>query len=84
MNKKKIIDDYNLKIKLVEKYNEYYFNKSNPLVDDREYDELKKKIISLEKKFKFLKKNNSPIDTVGFKPSKNFTKSVTCHCKHLV
>ena len=44
MNKKKIIDDYNLKIKLVEKYNEYYFNKSNPLVDDREYDELKKKL----------------------------------------
>ena len=56
MNKKKIVEDYNLKIKLVEKYNEYYFNKSNPLVDDREYDQLKKNIILLEEKYKFLKK----------------------------
>ena len=76
MNKKKIVEDYNLKIKLVEKYNEYYFNKSNPLVDDREYDQLKKNIILLEEKYKFLKKNNSPSDTIGFKPSKNFEKSL--------
>ena len=75
MDKKKIIDDYNIKIKLIEKYNEYYFSKSNPLVDDREYDQLKKNIILLEKKFKFLTKNNSVLNNVGFKPSKNFTKS---------
>ena len=35
---------------------------------------LKKEIINLEKKYKFLNHKNSPSKVVGFKPSKNFKK----------
>ena len=42
--KKKIKIKYEKKIDLINKYNEYYYDKSNPLVTDREYDELKKEI----------------------------------------
>jgi DNA ligase (NAD+) len=61
-------------IELIVKYNKNYYNKDNPLVTDQEYDLLKRKIIDLEKKYKFLKNKKSPTITVGFKPSKNFQK----------
>ena len=35
---------------------------------------LKKEIIDLENKYKFLKSERSPTKSVGFKPSKNFQK----------
>jgi DNA ligase (NAD+) len=66
--------NYLTKIKLIVKYNENYYNKDNPLVTDQTYDLLKKEIIDLEKKYKFLKNKNSPTTTVGFRPSKNFQK----------
>uniref|UniRef100_UPI003F82E0D7 NAD-dependent DNA ligase LigA n=1 Tax=Candidatus Pelagibacter sp. TaxID=2024849 RepID=UPI003F82E0D7 len=56
------------------KYNESYFDKNKSLVPDSDYDELKKQIILLEKKYKFLKSENSPSNTIGYKPSKNFKK----------
>ena len=37
---------------------------------------LKKEILDLEKKYNFLKSKNSPSKNVGFKPSKNFKKSL--------
>ena len=76
MNKKELKKKYLKKIQLLNKYNENYFVKSKPLIDDKEYDELKNEILSLESKFNFLKSENSPSKTVGFKPSKNFTKSL--------
>ena len=42
----------------------------NSAVDDL----LKKEILDLEKKYKFLKSDNSPSKTLGFKPSKIFKK----------
>ena len=50
MDKKKIKTLYQKKIKLLNKYNQYYYDKNKPLVDDKNYDELKISILSLEKK----------------------------------
>ena len=65
---------YQEKIKLLVKYNKYYYENNSPLVDDSEYDNLKIEILNLEKKNSFLKSKDSPSKTVGFKPSKNFVK----------
>jgi len=65
---------YLKKIKLIKKHNQYYYEKNSPLVSDQQYDYLKKEIIDLENKHKFLKNKDSPSKIVGFKPSKNFHK----------
>ena len=74
MNKKKIQIEYREKISLINKFNKSYYDDNNPKVNDQKYDELKKEILELEKKYKFLKSNRSPSKAVGFKPSKNFQK----------
>ena len=65
---------YQEKIKLLVKYNKYYYENNSPLIDDNEYDNLKIEILDLEKKNSFLKSKDSPSKNVGFKPSKNFVK----------
>ena len=70
----KIKTKYDKKIKQFKKYNQYYFDKSKPLVTDRTYDELKKEILELELKYTYLNSDYSPSKIVGFKPSKNFKK----------
>ena len=74
MNFEKIKKEYQKKIEKILKYNENYYDKNNPLISDNEYDELKKEILELEKKYDFLKHKNSPSKIVGFKPSKIFKK----------
>jgi len=74
MNEKKVLKLYIDKIKLLKKYNLYYFEKSKPIVSDDVYDELKKKILTLELNYNFLKSEYSPSLRVGYKPSKNFKK----------
>ncbi len=74
MDKKKILAEYNKKIRDYQKYNKSYFNKSKPLISDAKFDELKKDIIQMESQFNFLNDKNSPKYSVGFKPSKNFKK----------
>ena len=76
MKKKEITKEYHKKIKVINKLNKFYYNKSKPLVTDKEYDQLKNEIILLEKKFNFLNSSNSPSKIVGFKPSKNFKKAL--------
>ncbi len=71
---KKIKTEYEKKINLINKYNEYYYNKSNSLVSDKEYDDLKKEILNLERKYKILINKSSLSNLVGHKPSKNFKK----------
>ncbi len=71
---KKIQIEYREKINRINKYNQFYYDDNNPKVTDQKYDELKKEILELEKKYKFLKSNRSPSKVVGFKPSKNFQK----------
>jgi len=74
MHKKEIEITYKKKIKLLKDYNRNYYDKSNPLVTDKEYDDLKKDVLLLEKNYKFLNSKSSPSETVGYKPSKNFKK----------
>ncbi|WP_440652884.1 NAD-dependent DNA ligase LigA [Candidatus Pelagibacter sp. HIMB1542] len=76
MNKKEINLQYLKKIELIKKYNDHYYDKSNPLVTDQAYDKLKSEIEKLEIDYSFLKSENSPTKTVGHKPSKNFSKSL--------
>ena len=66
--------EYLNKISKLEKHNEAYYDKNSPKISDSEYDNLKKEIIDLEKKYKFLNHKKSPSKIVGFKPSKNFKK----------
>ncbi len=74
MNKKKIQKQYLKQIEIINNYNKNYYDKNRPIVDDQEYDKLKKEILNLESKYIFLKSKDSPSQKVGFKPSKNFKK----------
>ena len=74
MNKTSIKKDYSQTIDNLRKYNQAYYEKDSPIISDQQYDILKKKIIDLENKHKFLKSKESPTQSVGFKPSKNFQK----------
>ena len=74
MNEKFLKKEYLKKISQLQKYNLAYYDKSNPIVADSDYDKLKREIINFEKKYDFLKSPSSPSSTVGFKPSKNFKK----------
>ena len=70
----KINQKYLKKIKLFNKYNKYYYDLNEPLVKDHIFDELKKEILNLEKKYDFLNHKDSPKNSVGFRPSKLFKK----------
>ena len=74
MNKDLIKKDYKKKIKEFNHYNRKYYNENTSEISDSEFDTLKKDIIDLEKKYRFLKSKNSPQIQVGHKPSKNFKK----------
>ena len=74
MNKKKILEDYSRIIKEYQKYNKAYYDKNQPIITDSKFDEIKEKIFQLEKQYSFLKDQNSPSISVGFKPSKSFNK----------
>ena len=67
--------DYLKKIKLINKYNKFYYDKNNPLTSDKEYDKLKKNILEIEKKNPNLINKESPSLKVGYKPSKIFKNS---------
>ncbi len=71
---KKILEEYKKKIKLITKYNKFYYDKSKPIVLDKEYDELKREIINLETTYPYLSSKKSPSKIIGHKPSKNFKK----------
>ena len=74
MNEKLIKKQYLKKISDLRKHNQAYYDRSAPLITDTDYDKLKNDIVNYEKKYKFLKNQNSPSLLVGFRPSKNFKK----------
>ena len=74
MSNELIQKEYKKKIKSLIRYNQKYYNDNDPEISDTEYDDLKKNILELEKKYKFLKSKSSPSTTIGYKPSKNFKK----------
>ena len=73
-NKKKIIDDFKKKVKLIEKHNECYFKNDDPKISDAAYDQIKIETIELENKFNFLKKLKLLKNNIGFSPSNKFKK----------
>ena len=77
MNKKEIQKKYNEKIRLIIKYNEYYYNESSSLVPDKDYDELKKDILLLEKKYSFLNSKKSPSKIIIFFFKSSYSLSFT-------
>ena len=79
MDKKKIIKEYKNKIKLINKYNKFYYEKNSPIISDSEYDDIRKDLLLLETKYDFLKSKTSPSISVGYKPSKNFNKISLIH-----
>ena len=76
MSKDIIKKDYKNKIKTLNHFNKKYYEENVSEVTDSEYDSLKKDIINLEKKYKYLNSKNSPSVIVGYKPSKNFKKAL--------
>ena len=74
MNKKEVEKSYKNKIDKLKRYNESYFVRNKPIVSDSDYDKLKNEVLLLENTYKFLSSKNSPSETVGYKPSKNFKK----------
>ncbi len=74
-DKEKIKNLYLSKLKELKKHNKKYYEDSNPQINDSEYDKIKKDILDLEDKYKFLKNQDSPSKKVGLKPSKIFLKS---------
>ena len=75
MNVKYSQKKYNLKIKEYLKHNELYYDKNSPIISDEQFDKLKAEILRFESNNLNLKSKDSPSNTIGFKPSKNFQKS---------
>ena len=67
------------KIEKLKEHNDLYFNQDNPKISDSSYDKLKKELIELEKKYKFLKKLKLLKNLVGSPPTNKFKK-----IKHLI
>ena len=72
--KSKIVDDYLRKIELIKKHNNHYYIKDKPIITDSDYDNLKKEVITLEKKYLFLEKFGSVSEIMGAPPSNKFAK----------
>tara|TARA_B110000027_G_scaffold100180_1_gene105955 strand:- start:1686 stop:3716 length:2031 start_codon:yes stop_codon:yes gene_type:complete len=74
MNTKLIEEKYLKKINQFTRYNKSYYLENKSIISDRDFDDLKREILELENKYKFLNDKDSPSVSVGFKPSKNFKK----------
>ncbi len=72
--KEEIINYYKKKLSLLKKHNRLYFNEDSPKISDSEYDDLKSKILNLEKTNKFLIKLDLNKNLVGSTPSNKFKK----------
>ena len=73
-DKESIKKIYNNYIKELKRHNELYYLRDKPSISDRDYDELKKKILEFESKYVYLNQKDSPSKNIGFKPSKIFQK----------
>jgi DNA ligase (NAD+) len=69
---KEVIEEVEKLRELIRKYDYYYYVLNNPLVSDAEYDELKRRLIELERKYPELITPDSPTQRVGAPPRKEF------------
>jgi len=74
MEKTEIEKIYIEKINELKKHDKAYFKHDNPIISDKDYDEIKAEILNLEKEHKYLKNKNSPSKKVGYEPSGKFKK----------
>ena len=74
MSNNLLVEKYLEKIKILQKHNKNYYDENSPSITDQAFDLLKIEITDLENAYNFLKSEDSPTRTVGFKPSKNFKK----------
>ena len=74
MQRKEIEKTYKNKINKLKKYDKAYFEQDSSLISDKDYDNIKQEIIEFERKYKYLKHQNSPSVKVGYKPSDRFRK----------
>ena len=74
MERKEIEKVYFKKINELKKFDKAYFDNDNPIISDRDYDNIKQEILNLEKKYNFLKNKNSPSQKIGYEPSGKFKK----------
>ena len=74
MQKKEIEKTYIKKINELKKHNKAYFDDDNPIISDKKYDDIKEEILNLEKKYLYLRNENSPSKKIGYKPSDKFKK----------
>ncbi|WP_440618792.1 NAD-dependent DNA ligase LigA [Candidatus Pelagibacter sp. HIMB1493] len=74
MSKDKVKKLYEQKLSILRKHDKKYYDESKPVISDLDYDLLKKEVLSLEQKHKYLKSSDSPSNIVGYTPSKNFKK----------
>tara|TARA_B100000212_G_scaffold324709_1_gene285774 strand:- start:372 stop:2405 length:2034 start_codon:yes stop_codon:yes gene_type:complete len=73
-NKSQITSLFKKKISEIKKHNDFYFNKDRPVISDKDYDNLKKEIIELQNKYKFLKDQKPLENLVGSPPTNKFKK----------
>ena len=74
MQRKEIEKFYINKINELKKNNKAYFENDNPKISDKDFDNIKKEILNLEKKYTYLKNKDSPSLNIGYKPSNKFKK----------
>ena len=74
MQKKEVEKVYIKKVNELRKHDEAYFKHDNPIISDKNYDDIKAEILNLEKEYKYLKNKNSPSQKVGYEPSGKFKK----------
>jgi len=74
MERKEIEKTYLKKINELKKFDKAYFDEDNPIISDKDYDQIKQEILNLEKKYSYLKNKNSPSQKVGHEPSGRFKK----------
>ena len=55
-------------------HNHAYYVLDNPILDDSEYDQLRRKLVDLETQYPDLIQSDSPTSTVGDKPLPHFTQ----------
>ena len=55
MERKEIEKVYFKKINDLKKFDKAYFDEDNPIISDRDYDNIKEEILNLEKEYKYLK-----------------------------
>ncbi len=74
MERKEIKKKYLKKINELKKFDKAYFDDDNPIISDKDYDQIKQEILILEKRYSYLKNKKSPSQKVGYAPSNKFKK----------